>query len=142
MAADEFPGDARSVADYIAMMPGAYRHIGVASTFSPRFQAVLAEADRYARSFESPLSVIHAAAEHSEAIERFFIALERLDRVGDTGLLWSVADTPAARDAAERDRRQAAAERAIEEDPLVRALMSQYKTARIVPGSVKPLPAP
>jgi len=54
----------------------------------------------------------------------------------------AVADTPAARDAAERDRRQAAAERAIEEDPLVRALMSQYKTARIVPGSVKPLPAP
>ena len=52
------------------------------------------------------------------------------------------ADTPAARDAAERERRQAAAERAIEEDPLVRALMSQYKTARIVPGSVKPLPAP
>jgi DNA polymerase-3 subunit gamma/tau len=54
----------------------------------------------------------------------------------------AVADTPAARDAAERERRQAAAERAIEEDPLVRALMSQYKTARIVPGSVKPLPAP
>jgi DNA polymerase-3 subunit gamma/tau len=51
-------------------------------------------------------------------------------------------DTPAARDAAERDRRQAEAERAIEEDPLVRALMAQYKTARIVPGSVKPLPAP
>jgi DNA polymerase-3 subunit gamma/tau len=51
-------------------------------------------------------------------------------------------DTPALRDAAERDRRQAEAERAIEEDPLVRALMAQYKTARIVPGSVKPLPAP
>jgi DNA polymerase-3 subunit gamma/tau len=51
-------------------------------------------------------------------------------------------DTPAAREAAERDRRQAEAERAIEEDPLVRALMAQYKTARIVPGSVKPLPAP
>jgi DNA polymerase-3 subunit gamma/tau len=48
------------------------------------------------------------------------------------------ADTPAARDAAERERRQAQAERVIEEDPLVRALMAQYKTARIVPGSVKP----
>ena len=54
----------------------------------------------------------------------------------------AAVDTPAARDAAERDRRQAEAERAIEEDPLVRALMAQYKTARIVPGSVKPLPAP
>jgi DNA polymerase-3 subunit gamma/tau len=53
----------------------------------------------------------------------------------------AAVDTTAARDAAERDRRQAEAERAIEEDPLVRALMAQYKTARIVPGSVKPLPA-
>ena len=51
-------------------------------------------------------------------------------------------DTAAARDAAERDRRQAEAERAIEQDPLVRALMAQYKTARIVPGSVKPQPGP
>ena len=42
------------------------------------------------------------------------------------------------RDAAERDRRQAEAERVIHDDPLVQALMAQYKTARIVPGSVKP----
>jgi DNA polymerase III subunit gamma/tau len=54
----------------------------------------------------------------------------------------AVHDTLAARDAAERDRRQAEAERAIEQDPLVRALMAQYKTARIVPGSVKPQPGP
>jgi len=54
----------------------------------------------------------------------------------------AVADTPAARDAAERDRRQAEAERVIQDDPLVKALMAQYKTARIVPGSVKPPPSP
>jgi DNA polymerase III subunit gamma/tau len=53
----------------------------------------------------------------------------------------AVADTPAARDAAERDRRQAEAERVIQDDPLVKALMAQYKTARIVPGSVRPPPA-
>jgi DNA polymerase III subunit gamma/tau len=47
-------------------------------------------------------------------------------------------DTPARRDAAERARRQAEAEQIIHDDPLVQALMSQYKTARIVPGSVKP----
>ena len=52
----------------------------------------------------------------------------------------AVADTPAARDAAERDRRQAEAERVIQDDPLVKALMAQYKTARIVPGSVRPPP--
>ena len=54
----------------------------------------------------------------------------------------AVVDTPAARDAAERDRRQAEAERVIQDDPLVKALMAQYKTARIVPGSVRPPPAP
>jgi DNA polymerase-3 subunit gamma/tau len=54
----------------------------------------------------------------------------------------AVADTPATRDGAERDRRQAEAERVIQDDPLVKALMAQYKTARIVPGSVKPPPGP
>ena len=48
-------------------------------------------------------------------------------------------DSPARRDAAERERRQSEAEQIIERDPLVQALMAQYKTARIVPGSVKPL---
>ena len=47
-------------------------------------------------------------------------------------------DSPSKRDAAERARRQAEAEQIIHNDPLVQALMAQYKTARIVPGSVKP----
>jgi DNA polymerase-3 subunit gamma/tau len=48
-------------------------------------------------------------------------------------------DSPARRDAAERQRRQAAAVIAIEGDPVVREILSQFKTARIVPGSIKPL---
>jgi DNA polymerase-3 subunit gamma/tau len=48
-------------------------------------------------------------------------------------------DTPARREAAERQRRQAAAEETIRNDPVVRELMTQFKTARIVPGSVKPI---
>jgi DNA polymerase-3 subunit gamma/tau len=47
-------------------------------------------------------------------------------------------DSPALRDAAERARRQVEAEQIIHDDPLVRALMQQYKSARIVPGSIKP----
>ena len=47
-------------------------------------------------------------------------------------------DSPALRAAAERARRQAEAEQIIHNDPLVQALMQQFKTARIVPGSVKP----
>jgi DNA polymerase-3 subunit gamma/tau len=48
-------------------------------------------------------------------------------------------DSPARRDAAERERRQRLAEAAIRSDPLVLDLMSQVKSARIVPGSIKPL---
>jgi DNA polymerase-3 subunit gamma/tau len=42
------------------------------------------------------------------------------------------------RAAAEAERRQIEAEQIIHNDPLVQALMAQYKTARIVPGSIKP----
>lgn len=49
------------------------------------------------------------------------------------------ADSPARRDAAERQRRQAAAEAAIHGDPVVRELLAQFSTARIVPGSIKPV---
>jgi len=48
-------------------------------------------------------------------------------------------DSPARRDAAEREHRQRQAETAIRNDPLVLDLMSQFKSARIVPGSIKPL---
>jgi DNA polymerase-3 subunit gamma/tau len=47
-------------------------------------------------------------------------------------------DTPAKRHAAERQRRQAAAEAQIHGDPVVQTLLAQFKTARLVPGSVRP----
>ena len=47
-------------------------------------------------------------------------------------------DSPARRDAAERERRQREAEHIIRNDPLVQELMSQFRTARLVPGSIKP----
>ena len=49
------------------------------------------------------------------------------------------ADTPATRDAALRARRQAQAQSTIENDPVVRALLAQYATARIVPDSIRPV---
>ena len=48
-------------------------------------------------------------------------------------------DSPARRDTAEREQRQQQAEAAIRSDPLVVDLLSQFKGARIVPGSIKPL---
>lgn len=47
--------------------------------------------------------------------------------------------SPALREAAERQRRQRLAEQTIHEDPVVRELLGQFSTARIVPGSIKPL---
>jgi len=49
------------------------------------------------------------------------------------------ADSPTRRDNAERLRRQADAEQIINADPLVRELLTRFKSARIVPGSVKPV---
>jgi nucleotide-binding universal stress UspA family protein len=56
-----------------------YRRIGVATTFSPRFLAVLAEAARISRLFDSPLHLIHAAEEEPEKLSRFKAALQVLD---------------------------------------------------------------
>lgn len=50
-----------------------------------------------------------------------------------------VNDTPARRDAAAREQRQREAEALIHNDPLVLQLTAQFKTARIVPGSIKPV---
>ena len=52
------------------------------------------------------------------------------------------ADSIARRDAQARDQAQAVAEQAIQADPVVCALMAQFATARIVPGSIKPQAAP
>ena len=50
-------------------------------------------------------------------------------------------DSIARRDSLVRDQAQAAAEQTIQADPAVRQLMAQFATARIVPGSIKPLAA-
>ena len=47
-------------------------------------------------------------------------------------------DTPAKRSAAEKQRRLREAEQIIQNDPLVLEMLAQFKTARIVPGSIKP----
>jgi DNA polymerase-3 subunit gamma/tau len=65
-------------------------------------------------------------AVHGSAVE-----LELVDGVPN--------DTPALRDAAARERAQRQAEQTMTTDPVVRELMSQFKTARIVPGSIKPV---
>ena len=48
-------------------------------------------------------------------------------------------DSVARREAWDRQRRQVEAEQIIRDDPAVQDLLSQFKTARIVPGSIRPL---
>ena len=48
-------------------------------------------------------------------------------------------DSIARRDAVAREAAQRAAEQLIHDDPVVQALMAQFRTARIVPGSIKPV---
>jgi DNA polymerase-3 subunit gamma/tau len=83
----------------------------------------------------------HEALRSTLLRDKLAAALSELDgrSVALTLVAGQPQDTPAQRDAAEKQRRQRAAEQAIQQDPVVLDLLSQFETARIVPGSVKPL---
>lgn len=76
-------------------MDGLYRRLGVASTFSPRFLPVLAEASRAARRGGAEFCVIHAAGETPQGAQEFRRAFASIGRPADTPILWSAAETPA-----------------------------------------------
>jgi len=71
------------------------QHFAVASTFSPRFRAVIAEADRVARKFGARLSVLHAAERSDEKVELFHQAFSELGRE-EVDIYWCEGPTPAA----------------------------------------------
>ena len=52
-----------------------YQHVGVASTFSPTFTGVLAEAKRFASHCGADLEIMHAGAFDIEKEKRFLGAL-------------------------------------------------------------------
>jgi len=72
-----------------------YRHVGVASTFSPTFTAVLAEAERFASHCGADLEIVHAAAFDIGKEERFLEALGRRAEIrwveGETAALAIIA---------------------------------------------------
>lgn len=87
------------------------------------------------------LAVAHDSLRGAAVVERLAEAL-RAASGGEVSLQVDIGDpqdTPARRDAAERARRQAQADETIREDPFVQELLQQFGTARVVPGSVKPL---
>ena len=50
-------------------------------------------------------------------------------------------DSVSKRDTLTREATQRAAEQTVQNDPMVRELMAQFRTARIVPGSIQPVAA-
>lgn len=69
-------------------------HFAIASTFSPRFRAVIAEADRMARMFGARLSVLHAGERSDEKVAKFHAAFAELGR-DEVDIYWCLGETPA-----------------------------------------------
>lgn len=67
-----------------------YRHIGVASAFSPTFAAVLAEAKRFAAEQSATLEVLHASEFDPEKEARF-----RAEVGSETPIRWITGESPA-----------------------------------------------
>jgi len=69
-------------------------HFAVASTFSPRFASVIAEADFIAKKFGARLSVLHAGERSDEKLTKFHEAFEGLGRE-EVDVYWCEGETPA-----------------------------------------------
>lgn len=72
--------------------PSPYRSIAVASTFSPRFEQVLAEAKRIRDRFDSELSLIYVGEKSEEVAARFRQTLQRLELSADSTIHFEQGD--------------------------------------------------
>jgi nucleotide-binding universal stress UspA family protein len=81
-------------ARYPSFMPGStpYQIVGVASTFSPRFLHVLAEAKRIRDRFGSELDIIYVGERTDETAKRFDEALDRLALPPDSRVHYEQGD--------------------------------------------------
>ena len=71
-------------------MMRTYRRVAVASTFSPTFEAVLAEAESFARHLGAELEIVHAAQFDAEKERRFLEVMGR-----DAAIRWVNKHPPA-----------------------------------------------
>jgi nucleotide-binding universal stress UspA family protein len=72
--------------------PSSYRTIAVASTFSPRFKQVLAEAKRIRDRFSAELHLIHVGERNDEAASKFKDALMHLELPVDSPIHYEKGD--------------------------------------------------
>ena len=72
--------------------PDSYRSVAVASTFSPRFEQVLAEAKRVRDRFDAELRLIYVGEKNNETSAKFAGALERLSLPKDSPIHYEQGD--------------------------------------------------
>jgi nucleotide-binding universal stress UspA family protein len=72
--------------------PSPYRSIAVASTFSPRFEQVLAEAKRIRDRFDAHLSLIYVGEKSDEISAKFRETLKRLELPSDSAIHYELGD--------------------------------------------------
>src|ERR1044072_7488459 len=72
--------------------PAPYRRVAVASTFSPRFEQVLAEAKRIRDHFDAELSLIYVGEKSDDTTAKFAGALERLSLPKDSRIHYEQGD--------------------------------------------------
>lgn len=80
----------------LLMTPTPYRNIAVASTFSPRFVHVLAEAKRVSGRFGSNLSLVYVGERNAETDQKFSEVLKQLELPGDSTIHYTKGDPAAA----------------------------------------------
>src|SRR5207248_10119214 len=72
--------------------PSPYRSVAVASTFSPRFEQVLAEAKRIRDRFDSVPCLVYAGEKSEETNAKFAAALERIALPKDSPIHYEQGD--------------------------------------------------
>src|ERR1700750_2379932 len=78
------------------MIDPPYRTVAVASTFSPRFLQVLAEAKRIRDRLCQPLHLIYLGTRDATATEKFSAALQALELPADSPIHYQEGDPAAA----------------------------------------------
>lgn len=76
----------------VPFISAMYRSIAAATTFSPRFHAVLGEAGRTAKYFGSELQLIHVGEETPEKKTRIADGLAQFELSADTVIHWAPGD--------------------------------------------------
>jgi nucleotide-binding universal stress UspA family protein len=86
------PHKAQKLSSHVMSDPSPYKTVAVASTFSPRFKQVLAEAKRIRERFSADLHLIYAGERNEEIAKKFGDALAQLGLPLDSKIHYEKGD--------------------------------------------------